>query len=93
MTDGMFRYTRNPNFFGEILIYLAYALLAGHWLTWLVFGYAVLYFYTRMLVKDASISRYPEWDAYEAASSRLVPWRILIAPIQRTRPETLQASA
>jgi len=92
MTDGMFRYTRNPNFFGEILIYLAYALLAGHWLTWLVFGYAVLYFYTRMLVKDASISRYPEWDAYSTASSRLIPWRILIAPFQRSPSETLQVS-
>ena len=93
MTDGMFRYTRNPNFFGEILIYLAYALLAGHWLTWIVFAYAVLYFYTRMLVKDGSISRYPEWDAYESVSSRLVPWRIVMAPFRKyPSPKTAAAS-
>ena len=84
MTDGMFRYTRNPNFFGEILIYLSYALLADHWLTWLVFCYAVIYFYARMLVKDGSISRYPEWKEYEALSSRLFPWRLIAAPFNRS---------
>jgi protein-S-isoprenylcysteine O-methyltransferase Ste14 len=92
VTNGMFRYSRNPNFFGEILIYLAYAMLAAHWLTWLVFAYAVTYFYSRMLVKDGSISRYPEWAVYEAGSSRLVPWRILTAPFRKTLPESLQAS-
>jgi len=83
MTNGMFRYTRNPNFFGEVLIYASYALLANHWLTWVVFAYAVLYFYTRMLVKDGSISRYPEWEAYQAGSSRLIPWRVFLAPLYR----------
>ena len=37
ITEGVFRYTRNPNFLGEILIYGAYALLVNHWI-----GYAVL---------------------------------------------------
>ncbi len=83
MTNGMFRYTRNPNFFGEILIYASYAVLADHWLTWTVFVYAVLYFYTRMLVKDGSISRYPEWEVYQAGSSRLVPWRVITAPFSK----------
>jgi protein-S-isoprenylcysteine O-methyltransferase Ste14 len=93
VTGGMFRYTRNPNFFGEILIYLAYAMLAAHWLTWIVFAYAILYFYTRMLVKDGSISRYPEWDAYESASSRLIPWRILVAPFTGSAAPVKDASA
>jgi len=92
MTNGMFRYTRNPNFFGEVLIYATYALLANHWLTWIVFAYAVLYFYTRMLVKDGSISRYPEWAAYEADSSRLVPWRIFVAPFNNGQAESLKAN-
>ncbi len=92
MTNGMFRYTRNPNFFGEVLIYASYALLANHWLTWIVFAYAVLYFYTRMLVKDGSISRYPEWAAYEADSSRLIPWRVFAAPFHKGRPESLEVN-
>jgi steroid 5-alpha reductase family enzyme len=86
MTDGLFRYSRNPNFFGETLIYLAYAVLANHWLTWLVFLYMLGYFYIRMLVKDGSISRYPEWPAYVARSSRMVPWRLLTVPF-RSRDE------
>lgn len=93
MTDGMFRYTRNPNFLGEILIYLAYALLAGHWLTWLVFAYAMLYFYTRMLVKDGSISRHPEWATYAASSSRLVPWRLLAAPFRGAPADAVSSRA
>jgi len=85
MTNGMFRYTRNPNFFGEILIYLSYAMLANHWLSWIVFAYAAIYFYIRMLVKDGSISRYPEWEAYAASSSRLIPWRVLTAPFSAAK--------
>lgn len=91
MTDGMFRYTRNPNFFGEMLIYLAYAMLAAHWVTWIVFAVAVFYFYMRMLAKDASISRHPGWDAYAATSSRLIPWRLVLAPFQSAR-KTPQAA-
>jgi len=30
--DGLFARTRNPNYLGEILIYLAFALLSWHWL-------------------------------------------------------------
>ena len=84
MTEGVFAYTRNPNFLGEIMIYSAYALLAGHWLGYMVLAYAVAYFYIRMLVKDASISRYPEWDAYAARSSRLLPWKMLGGSFRNT---------
>jgi protein-S-isoprenylcysteine O-methyltransferase Ste14 len=81
ITDGVFTYTRNPNFLGEIMIYAAYALLASHWIGYAVLAYAILIFYSRMLVKDASISRYPEWPDYAKQSSRLVPWRLLAWPI------------
>jgi protein-S-isoprenylcysteine O-methyltransferase Ste14 len=77
ITEGVFSYTRNPNFLGEIMIYGSYALLAQHWLGWLVFLYACVVFFSRMLVKDASISRYPEWPAYSARSSLLIPWGLL----------------
>jgi len=86
ITEGVFTYTRNPNFLGEILIYAAYALLASHWIGYAVFAYAVVIFYSRMLVKDASISRYPEWESYEKQSSRLIPWRIIPAIFKR-KPE------
>lgn len=59
------------------MIYGAYVLLVNHWLGYLVFAYALVYFCSRMLTKDASISRYPEWEAYRQQSSRLLPWKML----------------
>ncbi|MES2127934.1 MAG: DUF1295 domain-containing protein [Pseudomonadota bacterium] len=73
--DGVFRYTRNPNYLGEILIYGSYALLASHWLGWLVVLWCWLgVFLPRMLLKDASISRHPGWAQYRARSGMLLPW-------------------
>ena len=78
ITEGVFAYTRNPNYLGEIMIYGTYALLAAHW-----FGYLVIVlqfvglFLPRMLAKDASISRYPGWAEYERRSGLLVPWRLI----------------
>ena len=91
ITEGVFAYTRNPNFLGEILIYASYALLASHWLGWLVLAYATMFFYSRMYVKDASISRYPEWDAYVVRSSRLIPWGLLAAPFRSNAAHTGEA--
>jgi protein-S-isoprenylcysteine O-methyltransferase Ste14 len=87
ITDGVFSYTRNPNFLGVILIYASYAILADHWLGYLVLAYTIVFFYSRMHVKDASISRYPEWDAYAARSSRLIPWELLSSPFRGARPD------
>lgn len=78
VTDGVFRYTRNPNYLGEIMIYSAYCLLAGHWLAWAILAYAsVTVFFPRMLAKDASIARYPGWADYKARTGLLIPWALL----------------
>ena len=94
VTDGVFTYTRNPNFLGEVMIYLTYAILADHWITWIVFAYAVLFFYSRMFMKDASISRYPEWEAYAKQSNRMIPFKLLAAPFRATpqRPSGAETS-
>ncbi len=78
ITNGVFTYTRNPNYLGEIMIYVPYALLAAHWLGWLVIAAQfLLLFLPRMLVKDASIARHPGWQQYRQRSGLLLPWRIL----------------
>ncbi len=76
--NGMFAYTRNPNFLGEIMIYATYAILAASLFGWIfvLLQWFVL-FLPRMLMKDASISRHPGWAAYRARSGLLLPWRIL----------------
>ena len=76
-TDGMCRYTRNPNYLGELMLYAAYALLAAHWIAWVIYAYMALYFLARMKGKDHAISRHPGWAEYKAQSGLLIPWRIL----------------
>jgi protein-S-isoprenylcysteine O-methyltransferase Ste14 len=78
ITDGVFTYTRNPNYLGEIMIYASYALLTAHWAGWLVVLWCWLgVFLPRMLLKDASISRHPGWVDYKARSGLVFPWRVL----------------
>ncbi len=77
ITSGVFKYTRNPNYLGEIMLYSAYAYLANHWIAWLVVAYAVITtFLPNMYAKDYSISRHEGWDEYSKQSSFLIPWRL-----------------
>ena len=74
ITDGMFRYVRHPNYLGEMMIYGAFALLVWHWLPVLVLAYIWGGMFTvNMVMKEASMSRYPEWAAYRKSSWWLVP--------------------
>jgi protein-S-isoprenylcysteine O-methyltransferase Ste14 len=76
--DGMFRYTRNPNYLGEVMLYSAYAYLANHWVAWLIIAYMTFFaFIPRMYRKDHSLSRYPGWAQYKATSGVLIPWGLL----------------
>lgn len=78
ITDGVFAYSRNPNYLGEVMIYASYALLAAHWFGWLVIALQFfLLFLPRMLAKDASISRHPGWAEYEKRSGLIIPWGLL----------------
>lgn len=74
ITDGVHRYIRHPNYLGEMMIYLGFALMVMHWLpfAWLAYIWTTL-FATNMVIKEASMSRYPEWAAYKRRSWWLVP--------------------
>lgn len=72
--DGFFARSRNPNYLGELLIYLSFALLAMHWLPYAVLaGFAFAVFLPNMRKKDASLSRYPGFAAYQERSGLLLP--------------------
>jgi steroid 5-alpha reductase family enzyme len=74
ITEGFFSRSRNPNYLGEILIYLSFALLAQHWLPFVILGgFIVGIFIPNMRKKDQSLSRYPEFDVYKANSGLLLP--------------------
>jgi len=74
ITEGFFARCRNTNYLGELLIYGSFALLVQHWLPWLILGLmTVLIFWPNMRRKDQSLSRYPEFAAYQARSGLLLP--------------------
>ncbi len=62
ITEGFFARCRNTNYLGEIFIYLAFAMLAMHWLPFVILaGFIAALFVPNMLKKDKSLSRYPEF--------------------------------
>jgi protein-S-isoprenylcysteine O-methyltransferase Ste14 len=77
ITDGVYRYTRNPNYLGELMLYAAYPMLAQHWIAWAIYAYMASYFLARMKNKDHAISRHPGWQEYKQQTGLLIPWRLL----------------
>ena len=74
ITDGLFALSRNPNYFGEMLIYASFCLLAQHWLPWVACAFMWCgVFLVNMLRKERSMSRYPEHAAWRATTGFVVP--------------------
>jgi protein-S-isoprenylcysteine O-methyltransferase Ste14 len=72
--EGLFSRMRNPNYLGEILIYLAYATMSMHWLPFLILAGWVFGFFARnMVAKDRSLARHPEFEDYRKSSGLLFP--------------------
>ena len=73
ITTGLFSRTRNPNYFGEMLIYAGFAMLAQHWIPLLALTYWWTFFVRNMLKKDKSMSRYPEFSEWKKRTGLLFP--------------------
>jgi protein-S-isoprenylcysteine O-methyltransferase Ste14 len=87
ITDGMFKAVRHPNYLGEMMLYGALALLVGHWIPWAVLAYWWLsIFLVNIMMKEVSLSRYPEWPAYKARSGMLLPHWTITGLGQRPAP-------
>jgi protein-S-isoprenylcysteine O-methyltransferase Ste14 len=72
--EGLFGRMRNPNYLGEILIYLSYAILSMHWLPFvIVAGWVFGFFARNMAAKDRSLSRHPGFEDYRKSSGLLFP--------------------
>jgi protein-S-isoprenylcysteine O-methyltransferase Ste14 len=72
--NGMHRYIRHPNYLGEMLIYASFALMVWHWLPVLVLTWVWIgLFAVNMMIKEASLSRYPQWKEYKKRSKWLLP--------------------
>ncbi|MBX7117832.1 MAG: DUF1295 domain-containing protein [Gemmatimonadaceae bacterium] len=75
ITDGLHRWVRHPNYLGEMLVYGSFALVAWHWIPAVVLAWVWLgVFAVNMVMKEASLSRYPGWPEYRARTWWLVPF-------------------
>ena len=81
ITEGFFTRCRNTNYLGEIFIYLAFAMLAMHWLPFVILGgFIALMFIPNMRKKDQSLARYDEFAVYKANSGLILPKLLANSP-------------
>ncbi len=72
--DGLFARTRNPNYLGEMCIYLGFGLLARQWLPLAVIALFVgAVWLPNMRRKDRSLARYPAFEAWRRRTGLLFP--------------------
>lgn len=71
--EGLFSFSRNPNYLGEILIYLSLAIMSMHWLPFVVLAGWCVFFIRNMRKKDRSLSRYPDYEKYRK-KTRILLW-------------------
>lgn len=77
ITDGLFARVRNINYFGELLIYAGFGLLAMHWLPLAILAVWVLFVWIpRMRQKDRVLARYEGFEAYKARTKLFIPFLI-----------------
>ncbi len=74
INEGLFAKSRNPNYLGELFIYLSFAILANHWLPYLIIAGVVAGFWLpNMKKKENSLSRYETFEEYRKQSGLLIP--------------------
>lgn len=75
ITEGLWALSRNINYFGELLIYLSFTMLAMHWLP-LAYLFSLIggYWVPRMLSKDKSLSRHAPFAEYKKKTAFFIPY-------------------
>ena len=80
MTSGLFRYSRHPNYFCEIAMWMVFYLFgvaaSGQWLHWTGLGFILLialFIPSMRLTERISASKYPAYRDYQASTPVLIP--------------------
>lgn len=73
--DGIWRLARHVNYLGDLLRYLSFSVLAGSAWAYLLPGLIGLLYLQRIGQKEEAMAqKYPEYGAYQKATSRLIPF-------------------
>ena len=75
ITDGLFARLRNTNYFGELLIYLGFGLLAMHWLpVAILLLWIAAVWLPNMRRKEGVLSQLSGYDDYRARTKLFIPF-------------------
>ncbi|MFY7802153.1 MAG: methyltransferase family protein [Limnoraphis robusta] len=73
--DNIWRFSRNINYFGYLLRYLSFAIVAGSIWAYLVPGLVMAIYLQRINQKEVSMSeKYPQYQEYKQKTRRLIPF-------------------
>ncbi len=73
--DGIWRFSRNINYFGDLLRYISFSVVASSPWAFLVPGMVGLIYVQRIRQKEQSMSeKYVDYSAYQQASVRFIPF-------------------
>jgi len=80
--EGLWRYSRHPNYFGEIAVwwgvYLFSVAATGEWLNWTIIGPITINGLfvggSVRITEEHELRRKPEYAEYQRTTSRLIPW-------------------
>jgi protein-S-isoprenylcysteine O-methyltransferase Ste14 len=75
VNDGIWRFSRNINYFGDLLRYLSFSVVAGSIWSYLVPTLIALLYIQRVFSKEQSMSqKYPNYQEYQQSSARMIPF-------------------
>ena len=81
LSSGLFRYSRHPNYFGELAIwwciYFLGALQTGSLLSWSVLGallLSLLFVGSTLFTESITGRKYPAYVEYQRSTSAVIPW-------------------
>jgi len=75
ITDGMFGLSRNINYFGEFLIFTAFALLAMTWLAFIpLVAFILTFWIPNMIRKDKNLAKLPGFEEYRKKTRFFFPF-------------------
>ena len=75
ISDAFMSRCRNTNYFGELLIYLSFALMSKHWIPLaILLLFIIVIWLPNMRKKDESLSRHATYAGYKKRTNLLIPF-------------------
>ena len=75
ISDAFMSRCRNTNYFGELLIYLSFALMSKHWIPLVILLlFIIVIWLPNMRKKDESLSRHATYAGYKKRTNLLIPF-------------------